>query len=192
MRLPRVILASASPRRSELLRQLGVQFEVVPGQAEESHPEYLTASEVCRINAHRKARATAKKYPDALVIGADTVVCLDGKIYGKPADIADAERMLLELQGHTHEVVTGVCLVELDRRWQQLFAVTTRVTFRTLTLAQIRDYFSKMNPLDKAGAYGIQEQGDLIVESINGSFSNVVGLPMERLQEVLESWPQGE
>src|SRR5213595_3685806 len=104
-----LILASASPRRSELLRQLGVDFQTIPGRAEEIHPEHLTPHEICQINAYRKARATAKKFPDALVLGADTIVCVGTKVFGKPRDLKEAHQMLSHLQGRTHEVITGVC-----------------------------------------------------------------------------------
>jgi septum formation protein len=182
------ILASASPRRAQLLREFGVQFEIIPGQAEELHPAYLTPREISQINAHRKARWVGHKHPDALVIGADTIVCLENRIFGKPADLEEAERILSTLSGQTHSVVTGVCLLELRAHRQKTFAVVTSVKFRRLGFDQIRSYLSKVDPLDKAGAYGIQEEGDLIIESIAGSFSNVMGLPMERLREELEAW----
>ena len=130
----------------------------------------------------------AKTIPDALVLGADTLVFLDAEIMGKPRDLADARRMLARLQGRTHQVVTGVSLIHLRGHRERLFAVSTDVTFRPLTAEQIGDYLSKMNPLDKAGAYAIQEHGDLIISEISGSFSNVVGLPIERVEEELASW----
>lgn len=189
MKLPRLILASASPRRAELLRQLNVTFEILPGHAVEVAHEHLSPLEICQLNAHRKARAVAKKIPDALVLGADTLVFLGGEILGKPANLADAERMLADLQGRTHQVVTGVSLIHLRGYHERLFAVSTDVTFRPLTAAQIRDYLARVNPLDKAGAYAIQEHGDMIVAQISGSYSNVVGLPLERLEAELNAWP---
>ena len=188
MELPPLILASASPRRAELLRQLAQEFRVVPSDATEIFDEHLSPQELCQLNAHRKARAVAKKLPDALVLGADTLVFLQGEIMGKPANPAEAQRMLMRLQGRTHQVVTGVSLIHLRGHRERLFAVGTDVTFRQLTDTQIGDYLSKMNPLDKAGAYAIQEHGDLIVSEIFGSFSNVVGLPVERVEEELKSW----
>jgi septum formation protein len=161
VQLPPLILASASPRREELLRQLTLDFQIVPGDAVEIFDDQLSPWELCQLNAHRKARVIAKKHPDALVLGADTLVFLDNEIMGKPADAALRERT---------------------------FAVSTGVTFRTLTAGQINDYLSKTNPLDKAGAYAIQEHGDTIVSGISGSFSNVVGLPIERVGEELKSW----
>ena len=182
---PRIILASASPRRVELLGQLGVKFDVMPLPVEEVSPSHLTPEEICQINAYRKARAAAKKNPDALIIAADTIVCLGSDIYGKPATMGEAMRMLTRLQGRTHLVLTGVCLLHLRVHRQKLFAVSTAVTFRQLHSKQIRGYLSKIDPLDKAGAYAIQEEGDEIVKAIAGSYSNVVGLPIERLREEL-------
>ena len=182
MHLPPLILASASPRRADLLKQIGLKFRVIPGNAVELQHEQLTAVELSQLNAHRKARAVAKKHPESLVLGADTLVYLNTTLYGKPASRAEAARMLGELQGQTHQVVTGVCLVHLSHSRERIFAESTEVTFRRLTGAQIRRYLDQINPLDKAGAYAIQEKGDLIVERISGSYSNVVGLPLERLQ----------
>ena len=188
MGLPPLILASASPRRAELLRQLQPEFQIIASDAEEIFDDQLSPLELCQLNAYRKARAVAKKIPDALVLGADTLVFLDGEIMGKPATRAEAERMLMRLQGHTHQVFTGVSLIHLRDNHERMFAESTDVTFRPLTALQIGDYLSKMNPLDKAGAYAIQERGDLIVSEISGSFSNVVGLPVERLEAELNSW----
>lgn len=188
MKLPPVILASASPRRAELLRQLQPEFQIVPSDAEEMFEEHLSPQELCQLNAHRKARAVAKKIPDALVLGADTLVFLGSEILGKPASLAEAERMLASLQGKTHQVVTGVSLIHLRGYRERLFAVSTDVTFHPLTAEQIKDYIARVNPLDKAGAYAIQEHGDKIVSEISGSFSNVVGLPVERVEEELAAW----
>jgi septum formation protein len=188
MKLPPLVLASASPRRAELLRQLQPEFQIVPSDAEEIFDAHLSPQELCQMNAHRKARAVAKRIPDALVLGADTLVFLDGEIMGKPGDLADARRMLAQLQGRTHQVVTGVSLIHLRGHRARLFAASTDVTFRPLTAAQIGNYLSRMNPLDKAGAYAIQEHGDLIVSEISGSYSNVVGLPVERVGAELAAW----
>ncbi len=185
MKLPPLILASASPRRAELLRQLELEFEVVSGDAKETFDDQLSPLELCQLNAHRKARAVAKIIPDALVLGADTLVFLGREIFGKPRNFAEAKQMLMKLQGRTHQVVTGVSLIHLRAHRERIFAVSTDVTFLPLSAEQISDYLSKINPLDKAGAYAIQEHGDKIVGEISGSFSNVVGLPLERLREVL-------
>jgi septum formation protein len=188
MKRPPLILASASPRRSDLLAQMGVEFTVVTGSVPEVAPAHLTPSETARINAHRKARAVAQQFPDHLVLGADTVVSLGTEMFGKPADLAEAGWMLARLQGRTHEVTTGACLLHQRGRRQRLFAVTTLVTFRRLSAAQIREYLAKIQPLDKAGGYAIQDQGALIVARFAGSFSNVVGLPVEKLREELDGW----
>lgn len=190
-RLPSVILASASPRRRELLAQLGIEFDVVPGNAAEVERGPLTAREVCLLNAHRKARVIAKRHPDHLVIGADTVVALGTRLFGKPRDAADAMAMLGRLSGRTHEVFTGVCLLHLRRHSERLFAELTQVTFRTLTDVAIHAYVTAVNTLDKAGGYAIQERGGDIIANIVGSYSNVVGLPIEVLGAELAAWPPG-
>lgn len=191
MKRPPLILASASPRRAELLKLLRVKFRIIPSDATEVVHEHLTPLEICQLNAHRKARAVAKRIPDALVIGADTLVFLDNKILGKPRNRADARRMLARLQGRTHQVVTGVSLIQLRTHRERVFAISTDVLFHPLDAGQIRDYLSRINPLDKAGAYAIQESGEKIISEISGSYSNVVGLPVERLREELSAWNYG-
>jgi septum formation protein len=186
--MPPLILASASPRRAELLQQLELKFEVMPGDATEVFDEHLSPLELCQLNAHRKARAVAKKIPDALVLGADTLVFLEREIFGKPRDLDEAKQMLAKLQGRTHQVVTGVCLMHLRAHHERIFAVSTDVTFHPLNEKQIGDYLSKINPLDKAGAYAIQEHGDKIVAEVSGSYSNVVGLPLDELGAELDAW----
>ena len=188
MKLPPIILASASPRRVELLKLLSVKFRVLPATIEEVAHEHLSPLEVCQLNAHRKARAVAKKIPDALVIGADTLVFMDNEILGKPRHLAEAHRMIARLQGRTHQVVTGVCLMHLRAHRESIFAVSTDVLFHPLNARQIRDYLHRIHPLDKAGAYAIQEGGEMILSEISGSFSNVVGLPVEKLREELKLW----
>src|SRR5215471_4579229 len=186
--MPQFILASVSPRRAELLRQLGHDFKVIGSDVQEIHHGELTAQEIAQINAYRKARAVAKKFPDALVLGADTLVCFGTRLFGKPKNLEDAYEMLEQLQGRTHEVVTALCLLHLRTHRQRVFCDTTSVTFRRLDAVKIRRYLTKVNPLDKAGAYAIQEEGDLIIERISGSYTNVVGLPLERLKSELERW----
>jgi len=188
MKLPPLILASESPRRSELLRQLTVDFQVVSSDVPEFHHQDFTAREISQLNAYRKARSVAKKFPDALVLGADTLVSIDSALLGKPASMEQAYAMLENLQGRTHEVVTAVCLLHLRNHRQRVFVDSTAVTFRPLDAVGIQRYLVQVNPLDKAGAYAIQEAGDLIVESISGSYSNVVGLPLEKLRAELEQW----
>lgn len=188
MDAPWLILASASPRRAELLRQLGIEFKVVPSTVPEIHHDELTAQEVCQINAYRKARSVAKRFPDTLVLAADTLVYQDTVLFGKPTSLEEAYEMLGELQGRTHNVVTAICLLHLREHRQKIFSENTAVTFRPLDAVKIRRYLTRVNPLDKAGAYAIQEEGDLIVEKIAGSYTNVVGLPLERLRGELAAW----
>ena len=188
MKLPPLVLASASPRRAELLRQFQPEFQIVPSDAAEIIDKQLSPLELCQLNAHRKARVVAKKIPDALVLGADTLVFLDNEILGKPRNLAEARWMLQRLQGRTHQVVTGVSLIHLRTYRERLFAVSTDVLFRAFSDATIDDYLAKVNTLDKAGAYAIQQQGEWIVSEISGSFSNVVGLPLERLEMELKLW----
>ena len=188
MKRPPLILASASPRRAELLKLLPVEFTVLPSDAVEAAFEHLSPLEICQLNAHRKARAVAKKIPDALVLGADTLVFLDNEILGKPRDRAEAQGMLTRLQGRHHQVVTGVSLIHLRGHQERIFAVSTDVLFHPLSAEQIANYLSKINPLDKAGAYALQEFGEMIISEISGSYSNVVGLPVEQLRAELETW----
>lgn len=190
MKLPPLILASASPRRADLLKVLIDDFRIAPAHVDEVAHDHLSPQEICLLNAHRKARVVAKKNPDAMVMGADTLVFLDDEILGKPRNLADARRMLGRLQGRTHQVVTGVCLMHLREHRERIFAASTDVLFHPLTERQIRQYLRLVNPLDKAGAYGIQERGELIVAEISGSFSNVVGLPLERLRKELSDWSE--
>ncbi len=183
---PEIILASASPRRELLLREMGLRFRVVqPTDVEEATggavPDVLAMQ-----NAQRKACAIAGQHGDALVIGADTIVVLAGEVYGKPRDLAEAATFLGRLAGRRHDVFTGVCVISRARKTEITFAERTGVWIRPLTAAQIQDYFTKVNPLDKAGAYGAQEFGELILERVEGSFSNVMGLPIERLRTALE------
>lgn len=186
--MPSIILASTSPRRAELLRQLTLNFKVVPSTVTEIHHDQLSVREAAQINAYRKARAVAKKYPDTLVLGADTLVCLETTLFGKPATLEEAYEMLEKLQGRTHQVVTAVCLMLLRNHRQRIFCESTSVTFRPLDAVKIRRYLTRVNPLDKAGGYAIQEEGDQLVESISGSYTNVVGLPLEALAVELQTW----
>jgi len=180
----RLILASASPRRAELLGSLGIPFEVVPSNAVEHNNHPVSPQKLALHNARLKARDVALRHPDALVIGADTLVVRGGVVFGKPADLADARRMLRALSGRDHCVITGVCLLGGPSGAESCFAEETRVRFRPLSDADIENYLRAVNVLDKAGAYAIQE-GPPVVASFEGSRSNIVGLPLERLAEVL-------
>lgn len=179
----RVILASSSPRRLQLLQQIGIEAEVRPAAFDELSTGKM-ADEVVLANAVGKCQAVCAACGDKVpVIAADTVVVLDGKILGKPKDAADAVRMLTELSGRTHKVLTGVA-VSFDGR-QLAEVCETEVIFRNITAAEIADYVATGEPLDKAGAYGIQGRGAVFVEKINGCYNNVVGLPLTRLHLML-------
>jgi septum formation protein len=166
---------------------MGLRFTVVAPSGVEEAAGGAVPEVLARLNAQRKARAVAGRHPDALVIGADTIVVLDGGIFGKPRDFAEAAVMLARLAGRRHEVITGVCLVHRALDTEVYFADNSRVWMRALTPPQIAEYHARINPLDKAGAYAAQEFGASIIERIEGSFSNVMGLPVERLRIVLES-----
>ena len=180
----RIILASNSERRKYLLEEMGLEFVQIPSSvAELADGAYYT--EVATFNAVRKARDVAAAYPDALVIGADTVIEYRRKIIGKPNDLADAERILLELSGNSHFVVTAVSLQSLNARVRCTFAVRTEVHLKLLTTAAVKEYLSLVHVLDKAGAYAVQEYGEMLVESIDGPLDNVIGLPCRALHEAL-------
>lgn len=182
-----LVLASSSPRRVELMREAGYEFDVLVPGVEEAHDESLTCEDLTVENAHRKARAVAHLRPDALVIGADTLVYLDGVPITKPRDMEEAAAMLRRLGGRAHQVCTGVALVWNEGADERLFHVISDVTFKPLTEAVIRDYHSRIQPLDKAGAYAVQDESAMIIERVEGSWTNVKGLPMERLREELRA-----
>ncbi len=179
-----LILASGSPRRRQLLAAAGIRFFCQSADVDEASLPGETAAELVQRLAASKARQIAAGCPGRLVLGADTVVALDGVIYGKPADLAAARAMLLALSGRSHQVLTGVCLVRQPagrREVSRIWVCTTSVAFRTLASDDIEAYFRLVDPLDKAGAYGIQEHGDMIVARVDGLLSNVIGLPVEEL-----------
>lgn len=180
-----IVLASSSPRRRELLEQAGVIFEVVPSPAEEIHDESMLPERLCEANAVLKAEAVALTRPEDVVIGSDTLVFIDDRALGKPKDLEDARVMLRRLSGRTHRVCTGVCVIFPGGR-REVFHDLTEVVFKELTDEGIDAYFAVANPLDKAGAYGIQERGDLLVAEIRGSFENVMGLPVEKVVAALQ------
>ena len=177
---PRIVLASSSPRRRELLQSAGLEFSTETCDAVEIHDPALGLAGLVTANARTKALTVAAAHPDAIVLGADTLVWIDGHALGKPADLPEARRMLAFLAGRVHEVATGVHLVRLESRRQIEFHEVTRVRFRALDAAVIEDYLSRVHVTDKAGAYALQEHGELLVESVEGSRSNVVGLPLRR------------
>lgn len=175
-----LILASKSPRRRDLLLREGINFCTITRPAEEQNDAALPAEQICARNASAKAEAVAIDYPEHIVIGADTLVFLDGKPLGKPTDLADAHRMLTELQGRTHCVCTGVALI-FPGGFRRDFTVTSRVTFRPMSSVDIDRYLEEVPVLDKAGAYAMQEKSELIVTSVEGDVDNVIGLPVTRL-----------
>ena len=183
----KVVLASNSPRRKELLSGLGIAYEVktLP-DIDESFPEGMDGVEIPAYIARVKADAYREMMaPDELIITADTIVWLDGEVMGKPHDAEDARRMLRALSGQTHQVITGVCLTTADA--QKSFATVTDVTFCRLSEEEIAYYVEHYRPMDKAGSYGIQEWiGFVGVESISGSYFNVMGLPIQRLYTELK------
>jgi septum formation protein len=177
--MSRLLLASASPRRIRLLREAGFNPEVLPSQILETWADFLTPAEAALFNAIRKGMAIALEHPDEIVLSADTIVTLDGSVFGKPADLEEAFQMLRRLIGKTHEVITAVAVMHLNKKRTRVGTERTAVKFRSLSDAEIREYLEIVEPLDKAGAYAAQESPDRIIESVTGSFSNVVGLPME-------------
>ncbi len=180
-----IVLASGSPRRRDLLTRAGLEFEVVVSPAEEVHDPAMPPDRLCETNAILKATAVARSHPHATVIGADTLVFIDADALGKPADLAEARAMLRRLSGRTHTVCTGVCVIRPGGAIQA-FHELSEVVFRVLDDAAIDAYFHLVDPLDKAGAYGIQLHGERIVAEIRGSFDNVMGLPVARLLELLD------
>ena len=177
-----VILASASPRRKVLLSGMGIAFTVLPAEVEEISAEQgYPAPEMVRLNACLKANAAARQHPEALVIGADTVVVCGGESFGKPHSPEEAAAMLKKLSGRAHQVMSGVSLQCVKYRLDHSFTEISQVVFKELDDAAIREYMRLVNVMDKAGAYAIQEHAELILDRLEGSLSNVIGLPVERL-----------
>lgn len=184
-----IILGSQSPRRQELLHGLDVNFTVnVIAGLEENYPATLQGEEIPMFLAQQKAEAYLNSLtPKDMLITADTIVWLDGIVYGKPKDEADAKKMLRALSGKTHDVITGVCVTTTER--QETFAAISKVTFASFSDDEINYYIEKYRPMDKAGSYGVQEWiGYIGVEHIDGSFYNVMGLPVQRLYTLLKNW----
>jgi septum formation protein len=183
----KIVLASQSPRRKELLGRMGLEFVTQASKIDESAFDGLEARELVATLSREKAQWIARQLDgETLVIGADTVVVRDGAALGKPKDAEDAVAMLLSLSGRDHQVCTGVTVCRGDRVLTQV--EETQVTFRDLTETEVRQYVSTGEPMDKAGAYGIQGLGGLLVEGIRGDYSNVVGLPVCRLGQMLKNF----
>ncbi len=182
----RLVLASGSPRRQELLAAMGYDFEVLLSSVVETDDSRLGMGGLCEENARRKAAEVARALDvNAIVIGADTLVFLDRLPLGKPKDLDEALEMLKRLRGRVHQVCTGVCICGPRNDQVQVFHEVTKVRFRAVADEVLEDYLSKTSPLDKAGAYGIQDYGGLIIEEIDGEYENVMGLPVKRLGAVL-------
>lgn len=174
--MKKIILASSSPRRKELLTTAGIEFEIHVKEVDESVPDGTPPAEAAKMTAAKKAAAVAEDYADCVVIGADTIVVANGKILGKPKDESDAESMLRMLSGIEHEVITGVCIIRNGT--SETFAQISKVKFYNLTDEEISAYVATKEPMDKAGAYGIQGLGCKLVERIEGDYFNIVGLPV--------------
>lgn len=202
--MPKLILASASPRRKDLLTQIGLEFEAYPADIDETSIGYTDAGKYAEEMSRRKALMVAEKFYDIpgeehLILGADTTVEIDGNILGKPQDYADAVRMLETIQGKWHRVITGMTLVNAGTREVITDSEVTRVKIRPMTPEMIRAYLNTGESMDKAGAYGAQGFGSLIVERVEGCFFNVIGLPLHKLSLLLErqgvgmlSWFKGQ
>jgi septum formation protein len=184
----RIILASRSPRRQQLLRELGLRFDVVIKEYKEVYPERLKGKEIAMYVAQEKACSFRNEIKEnEIVIAADTIVWCNNRVLGKPLDFEDAIRILKEISGITHEVITGICLFSSFK--EKTFSVSTKVTFEILSEEEITYYVNKFKPFDKAGAYGIQEWiGIAACSHIDGSYFNVVGLPVQRLYKELQSF----
>ena len=182
----RLVLASGSPRRRELLSRMGYTFEICTPDVDEHVAGH--ARDIVRALAERKARAAAVHYDDALIIASDTLVSLDGAPLGKPADAADARRMLLALSGREHEVFSGVCLLDAASGRSDVRVARTGVRFRALTDGEIDAYIATGEPMDKAGAYAIQGSAGVFVEALDGSFENVMGFPVDEVGAMLKQF----
>lgn len=182
----RFIVASASPRRKELLRNAGYEFEIIPSDADETLEDGTSAAEAVDILSRRKAESVSEKNAGSVVLGCDTVVALDGVIFGKPKDKDEAFKMLESLSGKTHTVYTGVCVTDGERT--ETFVAKTEVAFYALSAETINSYIETLEPMDKAGAYGIQGFGSVLVKGIRGDYFAVMGLPVNESARILSSF----
>ena len=180
-----IILASGSPRRRELMAEAGYRFEVVKPDIDEIEDPERTIQALTRENARLKAEAVAHLFPDRIVIAADTLVLREDRALGKPATREEAFAMVRSLNGRTHQVFTAVCVTSEQAGHEVEFTVVTDVTFKNLTDEALRHYHTLIDPMDKAGSYAAQDHGEIIIDRVEGSWTNVVGLPMERLATVL-------
>lgn len=183
-----VILASASPRRFELLNLLDLTFKVIPSHVEEVYSDHLTPLEYVLENARKKGRYIAQKYPDSLVISADTIVVFKDQILEKPRDERHAREILTRLSGHTHQVLTAFGLIVENKNREVFDYESTLVTFRNLSQDEIFAYLETGEPFDKAGGYGAQKYGAVLIEKVNGCFFNVIGLPLSKFFTTLNKF----
>ncbi len=188
----RIILASGSPRRKELLDQMGVDHEIIVSEVDEDGLDHLAPSELVQVLASLKAKAVAKNLPDSqkdgLVIGADTIVVLEGQILGKPKDGLDAEIMLGLLSGKMHKVYTGVSVVDTKNNTEEVFVQASTIYMKEMSQDEITAYILTKEPFDKAGSYGIQGRGGVFVEKIEGDYFSVMGLPIAKLYDCLKKY----
>jgi septum formation protein len=185
--MPKLILASGSPRRKDLLTEAGYDFQVIVPDVEENEDVSVPIRQLTKENAELKAEAVSPANTDAVVIAADTLVLLEERVLTKPIDGDEAREMLASLNGKSHQVFTAFSILHGREGKRVLETVTTDVHFKLLTEAEMIEYHKRINPMDKAGAYAAQEHGKLIIDRIEGSMTNVIGLPMRRLAEILES-----
>lgn len=190
MRKPQrqIVLASASPRRKELLELIGLKFKVVASSYEEDMTLQLTPRRLACLLSAKKAEDVALRYPDALVIAADTFIDLNGRLLGKPQTTAEAKQMLQSLSNRSHEVITGFTVLDTASGERVSKAVATRVFFKKLSQREIDAYVASGEPMDKAGAYAIQGLGSIIIKKIDGDYFNVIGLPLNALTSVLRKF----
>ena len=180
-----LVLASASPRRRSLLSRAGFSFEVHPSGVAEAEDPAMDPEKMVSHNARIKARAVGKLFPGSLCVGADTTVALNGEVFNKPVDLAEAANMLRKLSGREHRVLTGVCFVYPEGGVERLFVEVSRVVFRDLSEDLIERYLARVDPLDKAGAYAVQDHGEWIIDRIHGSKENVMGFPVDKFVEFI-------
>jgi septum formation protein len=185
-KLEKIILASESPRRREILTRLGISFSVRKPYVHELS-EYFCPPMIPVINACRKAENIAHEFPAHTVIGADTVIEFEGRVLGKPETVSEAGKMLISMSGKKHLAVTSVCIRKIEGNVKCVFSDSTEVEFRNFSASTVMEYIGKVNTLDKAGAYAIQEYGDMLISNISGSYDNVIGLPSEKLLLALSS-----
>ena len=184
--MKKIILASTSPRRKRLMKQLGIEFTIIPSKVIEKFNPRLKPRRQAEELSLQKAEAVAGNYPDAIIIGADTLVALEDEVLGKPKNEKEAKRMLKKLSGTTHKVITGITIIDSSSRKTITKSVETSVTFRTLYPPEIASYIQTDKPFDKAGSYAIQDKGALFIERIEGDYFGTVGLPLFLLAKELK------